>query len=110
MIGQPVCSWCGQVFRAKRSDSLFCNPACKQRYWRWKHKLNLLRAQALAVLDEVTGYLDQQNTHMEAVIVLGEISDRLTDLGFTSTSLGDTPTFEIAMPEEELGGQNDLPA
>lgn len=102
MVERSVCTWCGQLFTGTRGDQLFCSKACKQRYWRWKHKLNLIRASVMAQLDEVTGYLDKANTHLEAVTVLGEISDRLTDLGFTSTSLGNglpDETYEIS---EEL--------
>lgn len=101
------CTWCGQPFQEKRADALFCNPACKQKYWRWKHKLNLMRAEVLARLDEITGYLGTKATELEATIVLGEISDRLTDLGFTSTSLGFQETQETYEISEELGVSND---
>ena len=31
---QKVCRVCNKAFQAKRKDSLYCSPACKQKYYR----------------------------------------------------------------------------
>jgi len=77
-----VCAWCGQSFEGKRSDSLFCNPACKQKYWRWKHHLQLDRKTIMVSIDAVLAYLQNPQTEHEASMVLGEVADRLCAYGF----------------------------
>lgn len=98
-----VCTWCGQSFEGKRSDSLFCNPACKQKYWRWKHGLQLLRKQIMVNLDEIAEYLQHENMEHEASLVLGEIADRLCVLGFIATEEVISTLVEAIYSKVELG-------
>jgi len=76
------CAWCGQGFTPSRSDGLFHSAACKQSYWRWKHRLNYLHACASNALDEIEAYLGYENKRKEAENVLGALADRLHALGF----------------------------
>jgi hypothetical protein len=101
-----VCSWCGQSFKSKRSDSLFCNPACKQKYWRWKHHLQLDRKSIMVTIDHVAGYLSNESTEHEASLVLGEIADRLAALGFVATEYQMSLPVETFVLSNQLGGEN----
>lgn len=102
-----TCTWCGQSFAGKRSDSLFCNPVCKQKYWRWKHRLDLIRTAIMYNIDECMRYLEEPNTEHLASLVLGETADRLAAFGFVAT------THQMSLPEEayavsnQLGGKDD---
>lgn len=102
-----VCVWCGQNFHQTRSDSLFCNPACKQKYWRWKHHLQLDRKTIMVCLDAIFGYLDEPKTRDEASLVLGEVVDRIADLGFVPQSRQLTLPEEAYTEENQLGGQDE---
>lgn len=75
------CVWCGKQFE-HRYNVLYCNAACKQAYWRWKHRLNLLHAQASQAIDEIEAYLEYPQKQKEAENVLGQLADRLHALGF----------------------------
>jgi len=99
-----TCSWCGQSFEGKRSDSLFCNPSCKQKYWRWKHHLDLSRKVLMVEIDEVMRYLENESTEHAAALVLGEVADRLATLGFIASE--DALAKPVVRPgnTEELGG------
>lgn len=97
-----VCSWCGQSFEGKRSDSLFCNPACKQKYWRWKHHLDLDRKSIMVNIDAICAYLEHENTEHQASLVLGEIADRLAALGFVATE------HQMSLPVETYVLSNQL--
>lgn len=101
-----ICTWCGQTFEGKRTDSLFCNQACKQKYWRWKHHLQALRVRLLATIDEVSSYLQNQNTENEASIVLGEIADDLCGLGFVATEKQMEFPVDAYRISNKLGGKN----
>lgn len=82
MSQETQCTWCGKGFRASRSDGLFCSNACKQAYWRWKHRLNYLHAAASNAIDEIEAYLGYKKKQKEAENVLGQLADRLHALGF----------------------------
>lgn len=106
MSGQP-CTWCGKSFRPSRSDGLFCSPACKQAYWRWKHRLNYLHACANNALDEIEAYLEYPHKRNEAENVLGQLADRLHALGFEH-DLVQLPILEEAYTvPNQLGGKNE---
>jgi len=47
------CTWCGKEFSPTRSDGLFHSKACKQQYWRWKHRLNYLYSVAHNAIGEI---------------------------------------------------------
>ncbi len=102
-----VCTWCGQSFEGKRADSLFCNPACKQKYWRWKHHLQLDRKVIMVSIDQVTAYLQNPNTEYEASVVLGEITDRLCILGFCATEAAMSLPVEVVDSSNQLGGKDE---
>jgi hypothetical protein len=102
MPEQSVCTWCGQLFVGKRGDQLFCNKACKQKYWRWKHHLDLDRKTIMVTLDQVVEYLNNDRTEEEAVLVLGEVVDRLAALGFVATEA------QMSLPEETFVLSNQL--
>jgi len=99
-----VCSWCGQSFEGKRSDSLFCNPACKQKYWRWKHHLDLSRKIIMVEIDEIVRYLDNESTEHNASLVLGEVADRLATLGFAASEEALAQPIVTAQDSNQLGG------
>jgi hypothetical protein len=102
-----VCTWCGQSFKGKRSDSLFCNPACKQKYWRWKHHLQLDRKTIMVTIDEILKYLENPLTENEASAVLGEITDRLHAYGFKEW-LAQHPFDEAVYTlSNQLGGKDE---
>jgi len=102
-----VCTWCGLNFEGKRSDSLFCNPACKQKYWRWKHGLDLIRKTIMVSLDEVAGYLGNEKTEHQASLVLGEIADRLCIMGFIPTEEAMTSPVVLRDFSNQLGENDD---
>jgi len=102
-----VCTWCGQSFEGKRSDSLFCNPACKQKYWRWKHHLDLSRKIIMTELDEVERYLSNESTEHAASLVLGEIVDRLASMGFVASEKQMSLPVESYTISNQLGGEDD---
>lgn len=97
-----TCAWCDQSFEGKRSDSLFCNPACKQKYWRWKHHLQLLRKQIMVNLDEIEIDLTWGPRENEASLILGEVSDRLAAMGFVPTE------HQMSLPVESYTLSNQL--
>jgi len=100
------CAWCGKDFTPTRKDGLFHNAACKQAYWRWKHRLNYLHAIANNTIEEINQYLEYGNRTKEAENVLGALSDKLCLLGFipSETQLEFVP--EVYSSENEIGGQN----
>jgi hypothetical protein len=102
MAEQMVCSWCGQLFVGKRGDQLFCNKACKQKYWRWKHHLDLSRKIIMVEIDEVEKYLSNEHTESNAALVMGEIADRLAALGFVASP------EQMALPAETYTISNQL--
>lgn len=77
-----ACTWCGKEFTPSRSDGLFHSAPCKQAYWRWKHRLNLIYAQANNAIDEMEAYLEYPNKRVEAENLLGALADKLHALGF----------------------------
>lgn len=82
MPKESICTWCGKHFTASRSDGLFCKKPCKQAYWRWKHRLNLIVAQANNAIDEMEQYLEYAEKRKEAENALGMLADKLHALGF----------------------------
>jgi hypothetical protein len=102
-----VCAWCGQSFEGKRSDSLFCNPACKQKYWRWKHHLDLSRKIIMVEIDEVEKYLSNESTEHAASLILGEIADRLASMGFLASMEQMALPVKAYTLENQLGGQDE---
>lgn len=78
------CTWCGKDFTPQRSDGLFCGGACKQAYWRWKHKLNYLHSVAHTAIAEIEEYLGYGNKRNEAENVLGALADQLHLIGFAN--------------------------
>jgi hypothetical protein len=101
------CAWCGKDLPAKRADAKFCGQPCKQAYWRWKHKLDMLRAGTMGNINEIFTYIAHENTRSEAEQLLKDIADKLWLLGVIPQ-----PT-QIPFPEEayqlsnQLGGQNE---
>ena len=96
------CVWCGKEFRPSRTDGLFHNKACKQAYWRWKHRLNYLHAVANNAIDEINQYLDYPNKAKEAENVLGTLADKLCLLGFIASET------QIAFPPEVYTLENKI--
>jgi len=95
------CYWCGEMFAPTRSDALFHSGACKQAYFRWKHKLDYLRAQVYNAVEDIESYLEKTETQKEAENALGGFSDWLSLRGFVGTT-GDEP---FAPEEEETANQ-----
>jgi len=98
-----VCAWCNMSFEGKRSDSLFCNPACKQKYWRWKHHLDLDRKTIMVTIDNICAYLANPATEHQACLVLGEVVDRLCALGFIASDEAMAVPIEVPSNFPELG-------
>jgi len=103
-----VCTWCGQSFEGKRSDSLFCNPACKQKYWRWKHHLDLSRKIIMTEIDEVERYLSNESTEHAASLVLGECADRLATMGFIASEEALVRPIGRNIQSNQLGQTDDV--
>lgn len=100
------CAWCGQDFLPKRNDALFCHPQCRMKYFRWKHRLDLLRSVCMTAMDDVAAYLEHKEREHEASLILGEMADRLAVLGFVA-ELKQMPIPESAYTEEnQLGVEN----
>jgi NTP pyrophosphatase (non-canonical NTP hydrolase) len=100
------CTWCGQSFEGKRNDALFCSGGCKQKYWRWKHRLDLSRKILMNEIDAVADYLQHENTEHQASLVLGEMADRLAALGFVATEAQMSLPVEAFTLSNQLGEQN----
>jgi hypothetical protein len=96
------CTWCGKEFTPSRSDGLFHSASCKQAYWRWKHKLNLLYHNIYSAITEIEAYLEHENTRNEAENVLGEVANRLADIGFLAS------IEQMALPVEAYTISNQL--
>jgi len=96
------CQWCGEQFQPTRKDGLFHSAACKQAYWRWKHRLNYLHAVANNAIEEINQYLEYENKTKEAQNVLGALSDKLFLLGFVPVEA------QLAFPEEVYTVKNRL--
>lgn len=101
------CQWCGQEFKPSRSDGLFCRAACKQAYWRWKHRLNYARATIYDAINTVESYLAYDHMRKEAENVLGEIADRLHALGFEHDIVHLPLPAESYTLENQLGEKNE---
>lgn len=101
------CTWCGKRFTANRKDGLFCSAACKQAYWRWKHRLNYLYAVASNAIEEINAYLEYENKTKEAENVLGALSDKLCLLGFVPSETQLELPAEAYTIENETGGGNE---
>lgn len=101
------CIWCGEPFQASRKDGLFHSAACKQAYWRWKHRLNYLQAVAHNAIDEIEQYLEYDAKRNEAENVLGQLADKLHALGF------EHDVVQLPLPEQSytlensIGGENE---
>lgn len=94
------CTWCGQPFTPSRSDGLFHSNACKQSYWRWKHRLNYLHAVADNAIGEIESYLEYEHKCKEAENVLGALADKLHALGF------EHDVEQLPLPESAYTIQN----
>jgi len=103
-----ICTWCGQSFEGKRSDSLFCNPSCKQKYWRWKHHLDLSRKIIMTEIDEVERNLSNGILEHTASLVLGEIADRLATMGFVASEEALAQPVEAYEESNQLGEKEDV--
>jgi len=102
-----ICTWCGIIFEGRRADSLFCNSACKQKYWRWKHHLDLDRKTIMVTIDDICFYLSNQATEHQASLVLGEVADRLAALGFAPTEAQMSLPVEAYTLSNQLGGEDE---
>lgn len=96
------CTWCGKEFQPSRSDGLFCSKPCKQGYWRWKHRLNLIIAQAHNAIDEIEQYLEYDNKRVEAENALGMLADKLAAMGFEASDK------QLPLPESAYTISNQL--
>lgn len=96
------CTWCGKHFTPTRKDGLFHSNACKQAYWRWKHRLNYLHSVASNAIDEIEQYMDYANKQKEAENVLGNLADKLHALGF------EHDIVQLPFPEESYTIANQL--
>lgn len=102
MEQSTACVWCGKGFTASRKDGLFCGGACKQAYWRWKHRLNYLHAVCDNAIGEIEQFMEYPNKQKEAENVLGALADKLHLLGF------EHDVEQLPFPEETYTIQNQL--
>jgi hypothetical protein len=101
------CTWCGKDFTPNRSDGLFHNKACKQQYWRWKHRLNYLYSVAHNAIGEIEQYLEYENKRNEAENVLGSLADTLHNIGFTWELKQMELPQEAYVISNQLGGKDE---
>lgn len=96
------CEWCGKLFQPSRSDAHFHSSACKQAYWRWKHRLNYLQSVAYNAIEEIEQYLEYPHKQRDAENVLGQLADKLHALGF------EHDVTQLPLPEEAYTLSNQL--
>lgn len=101
------CTWCGKGFTASRKDGLFCGAACKQAYWRWRHRLGYLHAIADNAIEEINAYLEYENKTKEAKDALGALSNKLCLLGFVPSETQLELSEAAYTLENETGGESD---
>jgi len=73
---QRQCLWDGVDFEATREDAIFCCKACKQAYWRWKHRVDLEVARINASLEVLARYTTREETADLAWQAIADARDR----------------------------------
>jgi hypothetical protein len=61
------CEFCGQLRPDGRSDMQYCSNSCKQKAYRWRHKMSRYETQVFKNVTDLVGYLDYQVTRQEAI-------------------------------------------
>ncbi len=67
------CLWCGGAFWSDRSTAQYCIPAHKQKAYRWRSKITKLKLRAFKTINEMSVYLDYDQSTPAASLALQEI-------------------------------------